>query len=371
MKRRREFPGASSYTDRHGKRRWRFRKGGFSADLGSDYGSDDFVRRYEAAVAGQKAGGTIGAARTIPGSVSALVASYYRSPDFLNLAESTRRTYRAVIEPFRETHGDKPVRRLERRHVQKFLADKAETPGAANNLRKRLMQLLDHAVSLDWRADNPVKATKPYKTAGQGFHPWDEGEIARFLEVHGPGTMARRAVVLMLCTGAARVDAVKLGPWNIKGDRIEYRRQKTARAGGVLVSVPIHPDLAAVLAECAPDRPFLATEAGKPRTAAGLGNAMRGWADAAGLTDCAAHGLRKACARRLAEAGCTTHEIAAITGHKTLAEVQRYTADAAREGLADSALEKLLARPKGEQKVANLASRFARKSANNLKGNDK
>jgi hypothetical protein len=28
---------------------------------------------------------------------------------------------------------------------------------------------------------------------------------------------------------------------------------------------------------------------------------------------------------RLAEAGCTAHEIAAITGHATLSEVQRYT----------------------------------------------
>jgi integrase len=37
------------------------------------------------------------------------------------------------------------------------------------------------------------------------------------------------------------------------------------------------------------------------------------------------HGLRKAAARPLAEAGCTTHEIAAITGHKTLSEVERYT----------------------------------------------
>ena len=34
---------------------------------------------------------------------------------------------------------------------------------------------------------------------------------------------------------------------------------------------------------------------------------------------------RKATARRLAEIGCTAHEIAAITGHSTLGEVERYT----------------------------------------------
>ena len=51
MKRRRQFPGATPYTDRHGRRRWRYRAKGFSAELGTDYGSDDFVARYEAAQA--------------------------------------------------------------------------------------------------------------------------------------------------------------------------------------------------------------------------------------------------------------------------------------------------------------------------------
>ena len=40
---------------------------------------------------------------------------------------------------------------------------------------------------------------------------------------------------------------------------------------------------------------------------------------------CVFHGLRKAALTRLADAGCTTHEFAAISGHKTLSEVERYT----------------------------------------------
>ena len=59
------------------------------------------------------------------------------------------------------------------------------------------------------------------------------------------------------------------------------------------------------------------------------------------LCDAASHGLRKACARRLAEAGCTIHQIKAITGHKTDAEVHRYTAKAYQVRLALSAFEKL------------------------------
>jgi integrase/recombinase XerD len=83
------------------------------------------------------------------------------------------------------------------------------------------------------------------------------------------------------------------------------------------------------------------TEFGKPFAVAGFGNWFRTQCDAAGLPHCTFHGLRKGAARRLAEHGCTPHEIAAITGHATLKEIERYTKDAERKGLAISAMEKL------------------------------
>jgi integrase len=135
----------------------------------------------------------------------------------------------------------------------------------------------------------------------------------------------------------------------------------------VLVSIPLHPDLAGDIAICPADRPFLATAYGKSRSPDGLGNLMRQWCDAAGLSECSAHGLRKACARRPTEAGATAHEIMAVTGHKTPAEVQRHTETAMREGLADSAHAKLLSRPNREQTVVNLPQRFAKNSANVMK----
>lgn len=362
------FPFAKSYTDRHGRKRWRYRRKSFSSELGTAYGSDEFKRRYaeaEAQFLGRSARGA-GAERTRSGSVSDLVASFYKSPQWRGLSESTRRTYKGPIEKLRAQHGDKLVATLQRKHVMGILAKKADTPAAANNLRKRLMQLLEHAIALDWITVNPAKLVKPYKIEGEGFHPWDEGEIARFFEVYQPGTLAHRAVTLMLYTGAARVDVVKLGPWSMKAGRIEYRRQKTIRTNGMLVSIPVHPDLAEVLADLPDDRPYLATAYGKARSPEGLGNSMRGWCDKAGLHKCTAHGLRKACARRLAEAGATAHEIMSVTGHKTLAEVQRYTESAMREGLADAAHAKLMARPNGEQNVVNLPHRFTGNSAKSL-----
>lgn len=60
--------------------------------------------------------------------------------------------------------------------------------------------------------------------------------------------------------------------------------------------------------------------------------------------DLHAHGLRKAFCRVAAEANLTPHEIMALSGHKTLQEVMRYTAAVDRKKLAASGMAKIEAR---------------------------
>ena len=111
----------------------------------------------------------------------------------------------------------------------------------------------------------------------------------------------------------------------------------------VRVDIPLHPDLGAIIAATASNHlTFITTEYGKAFTPDGFGNWFREQCDRAGLHHCSAHGLRKAGATRLAEAGCTVHEIMSVTGHKTLEEVERYTKAVDAKRMADSALVKLL-----------------------------
>ncbi|MBI4334657.1 MAG: tyrosine-type recombinase/integrase [Chloroflexi bacterium] len=119
---------------------------------------------------------------------------------------------------------------------------------------------------------------------------------------------------------------------------IRLRQQKTRTE----LEIPVHPALAASIA-AAPNGnlTFLVTAYGKPFTAAGFGGWFRDRCDEAGLDHCTAHGLRKASARRLTEAGCTSHEIMAITGHRSLAEAERYTRAADQKRGAVSAFGKL------------------------------
>ena len=102
---------------------------------------------------------------------------------------------------------------------------------------------------------------------------------------------------------------------------------------------------------------FLMTERGAPFTAAGFGNWFREQCNLAGLPQCSAHGLRKAAATRLANAGCSVDQVKAITGHRSLAEVARYTKAADQQRLARQALDIQL-RTEGEQKLSNLDTRL-------------
>jgi integrase len=110
--------------------------------------------------------------------------------------------------------------------------------------------------------------------------------------------------------------------------------------------IPMHPELAQVLRQQGPAGSILTTSFGKEFTDKGFSNFMADKIGEAGLPErCVTHGLRKAAARRLAEAGCSSKEIAAITGHRTLKESERYTKAAEQRHLAVAAIGRLGARP--------------------------
>jgi integrase len=140
---------------------------------------------------------------------------------------------------------------------------------------------------------------------------------------------------------------VRLGWRHVVNGSIVIKQKKT----GAEVTVPIVQELHAALDFCPRDRlTFIAQADGRPLGAASLGNKFREWLREAGISDrLSLHGLRKAAARRLAEAGSTVHEIAAVTGHKSLGEVERYTREAERTRLAASGMAKVVSMLK-EQK---------------------
>jgi hypothetical protein len=168
---------------------------------------------------------------------------------------------------------------------------------------------------------------------------------------------------IVVAIAQAVLAAVHMGRQHVCDGRIHLVQQKTKAR----LRIPIHPELHAVLAKTDTDMTFLVTSQGQPFSAPGFGNWFREACDEAGLPKgCWAHGLRKAAARRLAEAGCTVHQIASITGHKTLKEVAHYAAAADQVRLADAAMRALSGLER-EQKAANLDNGLAKTARNPLK----
>ncbi|MGU3286509.1 tyrosine-type recombinase/integrase [Methylobacterium mesophilicum] len=332
------------FTDRHGTMRFYFRRGGGRrTPLPGLPGSEPFMTAYAAALeTGEpKAEAT---KRGEPGTFDRLIADYFESTGFLTLKAPTKRAYRLAIERLAklENIGHRPVATMQRPMVERIMAKRVETPSAANDALKKLRILIKFAIAHGYRKDDPTLHIKKLKEGAH--HTWTETEIDAF-EARWPiGSQQRTAFALLLFTGQRVSDVARMS-WSdvsLDGHRISVTQDKT----GTKLDLRLHDDLLHTLAAWPRGPgPILYTVHGKAFSTKGLGNKMADAIGAAGLPDeCVAHGLRKAAARRLAEAGCTPHEIASITGHKSLAEVERYTREAGKRGLNDRANSKLPSR---------------------------
>lgn len=350
MKRRPLPKHVTEYVDSRGKPRLRYRRKGvktyyFKCVIWSA-GFMEELRRCEEGTAITV---DVGADRVIPGSFNDLIAQYLRSSKWVNLAASTRNTYSGIIKRFRAAHGHRLVAELQFQHVEAILAKMADTPSAANNLRKFLRMLINYACRLQMRKDNPVSLTEPLKVDSEGFHAWTEDEIRQFENRWPIGTKPRLALGLMLYTGQRRSDAVVMGRQHRQEGRIRVKQVKT----GKMLMIPEHPDLTALLNALPVDNmTFLLTSHGKPFTPAGFGNWFREACDEAGLPQCASHGLRKAMTRRLAELGLSHQVIKSITGHETDKEIARYSASAEQTRLADQAMGALASSTLANRKIS-------------------
>ena len=342
-------PYVSYYLDRHKKLRWRFRRKGLpQTQTREPFGSEAWWSWY--AAASQATPIVVGASKTKPGSVHALAVAFYASADFQRLSQATQRTYRGILDRYRDKYGDNPVALLEARHVRAQMDKQAATPAAANNMLKVLRAAMRFGLERGLIRTDPTAGIKMLRYRSEGFHTWTEPEVAAFEKRWPVGTKERLAFDLLLYTAQRSGDVRQMTKQQVQGGRVTVRQEKT----GQLVDIRQHPQLRGSLAASASDRMvLLTTEFGRPFTAKGFGNWISKAAERAGLPHCSAHGLRKAAARRLAEAGCSAHQIMAITGHQTLKEVERYTRDAGRRNLADSAMERIGISTQAEQAVSN------------------
>ena len=151
--------------------------------------------------------------------------------------------------------------------------------------------------------------------------------------------MARLALAMLLYTGQRRGDVVGFGLQHVREGQLHFTQGKGSTRRPVTLTIPILPELQQVIdATKTGQMVFLASQLGRPFTSNGFGNRFRKWCNAAGLSNCSAHGLRKTGATIAAENGATESQLMAIFGWKTFKQVQHYTASASQKKLAASGM---------------------------------
>lgn len=354
-KRRRLLPEyVTSFTDRHGKTRYRYRRAGYAGGyINAELGTEEFREQY-AAFGRAKIAETAISTRWAPGSTGDLITRYVTTPTRLGPSKATQSKVRAILDRFRDEHGHRMVADYQFVHIDTIISRKREkkTDGkrpeggieAARKLRKELVRLFDFAEKIGMRplGSNPARmADKIRVAAGErstGFHTWTEEEIAQYRERHPLGTSARLAMELMLWTGQRRVDAIRLGPADVLNGRVAVAQSKTGKG----LRLSLAPQLQAALDAMTPvpgAASFLLNANGVPFTNAGFGNKMRQWCDEAGLPQCTAHGLRKAMMRRMADLDMANRTLKSVSGYSRDEEVSIYTEAANQARLADEAID--------------------------------
>lgn len=220
------------FRDRHGKLRHYFRRGGAKAiPLPGLVGSEEFMAAYQAALANCFSYGTnseIGADRTLPGTIDALVVAYYKTVEWTNLKPTTRKTRKPFIERFRVANGKRQVKTLQREHIEKMMAA-IPNLHARRGWLKAIRPLLQSAVP-SLIAVNPAENVKQVKTPKtKGHHSWTDDEIQQYRDYWKLGTQQRLVFEFALEAVSRRCEVVRLGPQHIKDGWIHIERAKGSR----------------------------------------------------------------------------------------------------------------------------------------------
>jgi integrase len=285
--------------------------------------------------------------RIAPGSIDALINAYKRSPEWLSLKPATHKNYAHYLRDL-DHIGHVPVAAVRRRLVLSLrdAISSERGKGAANVFMRVTATLFRWARDRDWIEHSPIDRIR--QLPGGHLLAWTSDEADRAM-AELPAELAR-VVIVARYTGQRRGDLIGMTWRQYDGHAIrlvqEKGRQSTERAP---VVIPAHPVLKAALDDwrrSATGFHILTSRTGQPWTRNHLTHEMRTELKRLGMRPgLNVHGLRKLAATALAEAGCTTHEIAAVTGHKSLAMVQLYTASAAQERMAEAAIIRLKTAP--------------------------
>jgi enterobacteria phage integrase len=325
----------NEYRDRTGKLRRYFCKGPIRGALPGEIGSPEFMSAYQVLLAGKP---ELAKRSLHQDSLAMLIVDFYGSRFFTDRKPSTRQLYRYALDPVSKEHGHRSASTMTAENAEKIINKIGQKrPGMGNLTLAVMRRVMQFAVKQKVRKDNPMLGIAPFEVGEH--HTWTDAELEQFEAKWRLGTRQRLAYALLLYTAQRVGDVAKMTRADISENMIYVVQDKT----GARVWIPIAPELtAAIKAYSANGLSLIGTENGRPIKRAALSALMRAAIKQADLPRrCVSHGLRKAAMRLLAENDATDKQIASISGHKTLKEVERYMKAADQKKLARAGMDKL------------------------------
>lgn len=284
-------------------------------------------------------------------NLETLFDRFLDSHAFRRLARSSQQNMRRDMKAIMARFGDMPMAALESHYMRKtktvmleWHEQLAKAHARAADAKLQVMQRV-----FSWAFKNGILHEHPLPTFTRAYKSdraqniWLPEHIAAFNAVASPSL--RMALVVALHTGQRQGDLLRLQWDNYDGARLTMQQLKT----GTNLIIPCTPhlqktlDAARATSSCAH---VLVNSRGLPWTNSGF---RASWNKTFAASKIAAdlhfHDLRGTTVTLLAESGCTTQEIASITGHRLKSAesiLQAYSARTNR--LAQTAIDKLTAR---------------------------
>jgi integrase len=251
-----------------------------------------------------------------PRSFEALIARYLTRPEFTTkLAPRTQKLYRGYLEEMRIRYGDLLIDHFDVQAVEDIKAALQTQPRKANQILALFRILLGYAVRLRLLRDNPALRPEMLPTPAR-TQIWSYAEEDAFLAAARPSL--RLAIGLLIYTAQRPSDVLAMTKAHVteRDGRlwIALRQAKT----GELLDLPVHARLAFILRKRVVETDnsllLVPSPTGMPWA---YRNFARAWDEAkqrANVNDRQRRDLRRTGVVRLAEAGATVPQIAAVTG---------------------------------------------------------
>jgi integrase len=254
----------------------------------------------------------------VAGTLFSLIAAFRSSSEFTGLAEKTQKDYRRYLRMIEDEFGTMPLAVVQDRRARgkfkEWRDTMADRPRVADYAWTTLARVLAVAKDRGSIAVNVCERGGRLYEADRADIIWTAEHIAAFCKVASPELAF--AMLLALWTGQRQADLIRL-PWAAyDGTHIRLRQGKGGKRVVIPVGAPLKTDLDPRRPEKA-EGAILRNTFGDPWTSDGFRASWNKAFERAGLGDADLHfhDLRGTAVTRLALAGCSTAEIAAITGH--------------------------------------------------------